>query len=289
MFGYVRANRKALSPEERERYDGAYCGLCRELGLKAGSRAASSRAASSRAASSRAASSLGRSCLSYDMTFLSMLLSSLYNFPEQQKNCVCIARPIPHTAIFNEAVSYAADMNLALAYYQALDDWKDDKNKAAKHKSEALATYLPEISGKWKRQCTVIEEKLKALSEMERANELNPDLPSNCFGELLGEVFVLCEDNYSAPLRAMGAALGRFIYLLDAGNDLRADIKKQRYNPLVAQMKNDFTPLLTMMMAECTTAYDLLPVNRDSGILQNVLYSGVWQSYRHKKTEKAGT
>jgi hypothetical protein len=268
MFGTVRANRKVLSPEERKRYDGAYCGLCRELGLKAGS--------------------LGRSCLSYDMTFLSMLLSSLYNFPERQKNCVCVVRPIPHTSVFNEAVSYAADMNMALAYYQALDDWKDDKKQAAKRKSEALAKYLPEISGKWSRQCGVIEEKLNELGEMESANELNPDLPINCFGELLGEVFVVCEDKYSAPLRAMGAALGRFIYLLDACNDLRGDIKKQRYNPLVAQMSRDFTPLLTMMMAECTAAFDQLPINRDSGILRNVLYSGVWQSYRKTKTEKAG-
>jgi hypothetical protein len=269
VFGYVRANRRALSPEERKRYDGAYCGLCRALGEKAGA--------------------LGRSCLSYDMTFLSMLLSSLYNLPEQQEHCVCAARPlIPHACTINESLSYAADMNLVFAYYQALDDWKDDGKKPAKHKSEALGKYLPVISETWPRQCRIIEENLKTLGEMERANELNPDLPMNCFGELLGEIFVWRgDDTYSAPLKAMGAALGRFIYLLDACNDLRADIKKQRYNPLVAQRSQDFTPLLTMMMAECTAAFDTLPIKRDGGILRNVLYSGVWQNYRHKKTDKA--
>jgi hypothetical protein len=261
-----------LSPEERKRYDGAYCGLCRELGNKAGA--------------------LGRSCLSYDMTFLSMLLSSLYNLGEQQENCVCAFRPIPHPCIANEAVSYCADMNLILAYYQALDDWNDGMKKRAKQKSEALAKYIPEISGKWPRQCRVIAEKLKDLSEMERVNELNPDLPMNCFGELLGEIFLWPPgaaainatsgfSDYTRPLKAMGAALGRFIYLLDACNDLRGDIKKQRYNPLVAQGGGDFTPLLTMMMAECTRAFDEFPINRDSGILRNILYSGVWQSYRH--------
>jgi hypothetical protein len=268
MFGYVRANRKALSPEERRRYDGAYCGLCRELGRRAGA--------------------LGRSCLSYDMTFLSMLLSSLYELPEQQENCKCAARPLlSHAYTVNEALAYAADMNLVLAYYQALDDWNDDRTKKAKHKSEALAQYLPAIGEKWPRQCGVIKEKLKALGEMESANELNPDIPGNCFGELLGEIFVWREDEYSAPLKAMGAALGRFIYLLDACNDLRSDIKKQRYNPLVAQRSQDFTPLLTMMMAECTAAFDQLPINRDSGILRNVLYSGVWQSYRHPSQDRA--
>jgi hypothetical protein len=271
MFGTVRVNRKALSPEERKRYDGAYCGLCRELGLKAGA--------------------LGRSCLSYDMTFLSMLLSSVYNLGEQQENCVCTFRPIPHPCIANEVVSYCADMNLILAYYQALDEWKDDRKKRAKQKSEALASYLPTINEKWPRQCRIIKEKLTNLSEMERVNELNPDLPMNCFGELLGGIFLWREDEYAAALKAMGAALGRFIYLLDACNDLRRDIKKQRYNPLIAQGSGDFTPLLTMMMAECTSAFDELPVNRDSGILRNVLYSGVWQSYRHPshdgQTERA--
>jgi hypothetical protein len=269
VFGTVRANRKALSPEERKRYDGTYCGLCRELGVKAGA--------------------LGRSCLSYDMTFLSMLLSSLYKLDEQQKNCVCAFRPIPHPCIANEAVSYCADMNLFLTYYQALDDWKDDRKRSAKQKSAVLAKYLPEISEKWPRQCRVVQEKLKHLSEMEKVNELNPDLPMNCFGELLGEIFLWSPGadtgsgfgEYAAPLKVMGAALGRFIYLLDACNDLHGDIKKQRYNPLVSQLNTDFTPLLTMMMAECTAAFDKLPISRDSGILRNVLYSGVWQSYRH--------
>ncbi|WP_010263806.1 DUF5685 family protein [Treponema primitia] len=271
MFGTVRANRKALSPEERKRYDGAYCGLCRELGAKAGA--------------------LGRSCLSYDMTFLSMLLSSLYNLDEQQENCVCRVRPISHPFIANEALSYCADMNITLAYYQALDDWKDDRKKSAKQKSEALAKHLPEIAEKWPRQCRVIKEKLKSLSEMEKANELNPDLPMNCFGELLGELFMWREQgpdvrDHAPALKAMGAALGRFIYLLDACNDLKRDIKKQRYNPLVVQRREEFTPLLTMMMAECTAAFDKLPINRDSGILRNVLYSGVWQSYRHPSGKK---
>ncbi|MDR2435302.1 MAG: DUF5685 family protein [Treponema sp.] len=269
MFGTIRANRKALSAEERKRYDAAYCGLCRAL--------------------SRTAGALGRSCLSYDMAFLSLLLSSLYNSPEQQETCTCAARPLlRRPCVVSENLSYSADMNMALAYYQALDDWNDDRKRGAKRKSEALAKYLPAISEKWPRQCRVISERLTALGEMERANELNPDIPINCFGELLGAVFIWREDEYAAPLNAMGAALGRFIYLLDACNDLLADIKKQRYNPLVAEMNRDFTPLLTMMMAECTAAFDRLPVHRDGGILRNVLYSGVWQSYRKKNTKAGG-
>jgi hypothetical protein len=175
MFGILRANRKALTPEERKQYDEAYCGLCFALDRKAGA--------------------LGRSCLSYDMTFLSMLLSSLYNLDEQQKKRGCAACPlVPRSCVISEVLSYTADMNMALSYYQALDDWNDDRNRKAKRTSEALAKYLPEISEKWPRQCRTIAERLKCLGEMERANELNPDLPINCFGELLGAVFIWRED-----------------------------------------------------------------------------------------------
>jgi hypothetical protein len=178
-------------------------------------------------------------------------------------------------------------MNLILAYYQNLDDWNDDHNKMALQKSKMMEQYLSGIRQRQPRKCGTIETTLKMLGEMERENELNPDLPANCFGNLLGEIFVWQEDKNAETLYIMGAALGRFIYLLDAVNDLRADLKKQRYNPLVAQMNTDFTPVLTMMMAECTAAFEKMPLARDQTILQNVLYSGVWQLYRKRSGKEA--
>jgi hypothetical protein len=261
MFGFITANQKELSAAERTRYAGSYCGLCRELGLKAGQ--------------------LGRSCLSYDMTFLSMLLSSLYSLPETTGSSVCIPRPfIPHSWYTTESVPYVSDMNLIFAYYQALDHWQDDRNAIALRKSRVLGKYIPAIKEKWPRQYGAIHDGLKRLAEIEGSNELKTDIPANCFGNILGEVFVWREDAYSPALRVMGAALGRFIYLADACNDLKADIKKERYNPLIARTEQDFTPILTMIMGECTAAFDTLPVNADSAILRNVLYSGVWQKYR---------
>lgn len=103
----------------------------------------------------------------------------------------------------------------------------------------------------------------------------------------MGALFIWRQDEYTDTLRRMGASLGRFIYLLDAVNDLKADIKKQRYNPLVAQLETDFTPMLTAIMAECTAEFERLPITRDRHILQNHLYSGVWQKYRVRKKKEA--
>lgn len=264
MFGYVVINPKALSKEERQQYNKHYCGLCHQLNEKYGN--------------------AGRSTLTYDMTFLTILLSSLYEMDESQDSQRCIAHPIRRqTYVETEITSYAADMNIVLSYYQMLDDAYDDNNLVAKQKSRNLEKYLPQIKKEYPEQCEAIASRLKQLGEMEAANELNPDLPANCFGDLMGSVFVWRQDEHSEGLWRMGAALGRYIYLLDAVNDLKTDIKKQRYNPLIAQMETDFTPMLTVMMAECTEEFEKLPIKRDKHILQNILYSGVWQKYRVQK------
>lgn len=264
MFGYIAANPEALSKAEKERYREYYCGLCHALGARYGS--------------------VGQASLTYDMTFLAMLLSSLYEMEEVQSSGHCAPRPLMrHPYVETPAIAYAADMNVILSYYQCLDDWNDDHNLAARGKCRQLEKHLPYVKEANPIQCMIIADNLQRLGEMEKAGELNPDLPANCFGVLMGALFAWRRDEYADTLWRMGAALGRFVYLLDAVNDLKADIKKQRYNPLVAQLETDFTPMLTMIMAECTAEFEKLPIARDRRILQNHLYSGVWQKYRVRK------
>lgn len=268
MFGYIAANQKALTKEERVRYGDYYCGLCRQLNTQYGS--------------------IGRASLTYDMTFLAILLSSLYELVETSGARRCIMRPVkPCSYVITPATAYAADMNIILSYYQCLDDWKDDHNLKAKEKSRLLEKFLPQIREKYPDQYAAITEALSVLGEMERANELNPDLPANRFGDLMGALFLWRHDDYADTLWRMGAALGRFIYLLDAVNDLRSDIKRQRYNPLMTQRQADFAPVLVMVMAECTAEFEKLPIARDRHILQNHLYSGVWLKYRVRKQKGA--
>ncbi len=268
MFGYIATNPEALSKEEKERYAQYYCGLCHQLGTQYGR--------------------IGCATLTCDMTFLAMLLSALYELEETQGSRHCVPHPVKrHPYVVTPATAYAADMNIILAYYQCLDDWNDAHSLVAREKSRLLEKYLSAVKECHPHQCMAIAESLRRLGAMEAANELNPDLPTNCFGELMGELFAWRRGEYTDILRNIGASLGRFVYLLDAVNDLKADIKKQRYNPLLAQLETDFTPMLTIMMAECTAEFEKLPIKRDRHILQNHLYSGVWQKYRVRKTKGA--
>ena len=270
MFGYVTANWKELTKEQRSRYGSIYCGICRGIRDQSGQ--------------------LARVSLSYDMAFLSMLLMSLYEPEERSGKNSCLIHPVSRRQwVDNVYVRYGADMNVALAYYNALDDWRDDGTHRAKLLADALGRHLPDIENRYPRQCEAIRSCIAELLRMEQENCVNPDEPAACFGQLMGELLVYEEDLWAPNLRQMGQALGRFIYLLDAALDYRKDLKKGKYNPYIAMgMEEDWQrweDYLVLTMARCTDFYERLPLVQDKMLLDNILYSGVWVNYRSKRKE----
>lgn len=265
MFGYVTANWDELSEAERKRYTAVYCGICRKIRERF--------------------SQSARMSLSYDMAFLALLEMSLYEPEETTEPFRCMAHPLKQRDwVDAEFIGYAADMNVALAYYKALDDWQDDGKHTAKLLSDHLQPHYEAIKTRWPRQCEAIERCIDALSEMEHRQEPNPDLPAACFGSLMAELMVCREDLWAESLRQLGFHLGRFIYLADAMLDYDRDRKKGSYNPFMDSGKQteQWEQYLLLAMSRCTAAYEKLPLVQDKPLLDNILYSGVWVQYRAK-------
>ena len=265
MFGFVTANLKELSVQEQDRYNAIYCGICRQIRTQA--------------------SQPARLCLSYDMTFLALLLMSLYEPEEDCGGNACMLHPIkPRSWVNNEFIAYAADMNIALAYYKANDDIQDDHRLSAQAMASVLRKQLPDIAGRFPRQCNAIAACIHELTALEQAGCTNPDKPAGCFGRLMGELLVYQEDLWAPTLRQMGDALGRFIYLADAAVDYRRDSKHKKYNPFLAMgTGEDWTRwehYLVLAMARCTEAFEKLPLVQDKSLLNNILYSGVWMEFK---------
>lgn len=265
MFGYVNANWKALSGEQRERYQAAYCGICRRIREQSGNPA--------------------RLTLSYDMAFLSLLLMSLYEPEEATGSMRCGLHPVHKRPWLDSPyIRYGADMNVALAYYNCLDDWTDDGKHTAKLMARTLQEPFSGIQARYPRQCEAIRRCIARLTALEKENCPNPDECANCFGELMGELFVFQEDLWSPTLRQMGLALGRFIYLLDAAVDYDKDKRKGKYNPYLAMgMEKDWArweEYLVLSMGKCTEYFEKLPLVQDKALLDNILYSGVWLMWR---------
>lgn len=268
MFGFVTANMAELTKDQRDRYAAVYCGICRNI--RSGS------------------SNLCRLCLSYDMALLALVLMSLYEPEEAAGSRACALHPTrPRPWVENDFTRYAADMNVALAYYNAVDDWYDDKKLSAKAAAAVLEPHLDDIRQRWPRQCQAIEDCIRRLAELERKNCPNPDEPANCFGELMGQLFVYREDLWQEDLFQMGMALGRFVYLTDAAVDYRLDVRKKKYNPFAAMGSGEdqqrWEEYLVLAMARCTASYERLPLVQDKALMDNILYSGVWGNYRRKK------
>ncbi len=274
MFGYVTANLKELTKEQQQRYNAVYCGICRNIRMRFGSAC--------------------RWVLSYDMAFLALLLMSLYEPEETTGDRACVLHPCrPKGWVDNEHIRYAADMNVALAYYKAQDDWLDDGNWSAKALMGILEKNLEQITRQYPRQCDAMAQCISELSRLEKENCPSPDETANCFGALMAQLLVYREDLWENTLRQMGMALGRFIYLGDAARDYPRDRKKGKYNPYIAMgMEEDWIrweEYLVLAMARCTEEFEKLPLVQDKALLDNILYSGVWVHFRRKEKQEDGT
>lgn len=275
MFGYIIPNHTLLSEEARARYRTAYCGLCRVIGQRYGLR--------------------GRFTLSYDLTFLDLLLCSLYEGESevQQGAEHCPTHPLTRVAWRSSApTEYCADIGLLLHYYSALDKWQDDRSLLGLSAARLLESRLPRAEANWPRQSEAIRTALARLAEYEAAGSEDLDAVSGCFGALMAELFDYREDHWSPELRQIGYHLGKFIYLLDAYDDLPRDLRRGSYNPLRALhtapgYETEMREIFELLLAQCAARFERLPCVEDADLLRNILYSGVWLRYACKqpKTE----
>lgn len=266
MFGYIIANIEKLGEAEQARYKACYCGLCHELAQRYGK--------------------LSRLILNYDFIFLILIRSAAAKMTAELQQERCAAHPQkPHYFWVNQETAFAADMSVLLAYYQAEDDWEDDRKMMALGQRKLLKKAAYAVQQKYPAICEEVQQGLKALSEIERSGRLDPDGAAQSFGRVMAAIFGGIEKNKA--LTELGFCMGKWIYIMDACLDRREDLKKKRYNPLSALPEERFEMVLNCLMADCVKAYQALGAEQDREILENILYSGVWTRFEAWKKERA--
>ena len=249
MFGYISINKAEMKFKDYDVYHSYYCGLCKVLKECYGRR--------------------GQVTLSFDMTFLVILLTGLYEPDTKTEMVRCIAHPMQkHAAKTNEFTEYAAAINMLLSYYKCEDDWADEHRKKAFVAAKLLHSKIKKIEKLYPVKCKVISENLAQISKYEAENEQNLDLMSGLFGNIMAEIFAYRHD------------------------DVEKDIKSGSYNPFKKAylddpaFADDCRSLLTLMMSECSREFEQLPILLHAEILRNVLYSGVWSRYTAVTSER---
>lgn len=269
MFGYVTANKPELKIREYARYKGFYCGLCRRLQKQHGR--------------------LGQVTLTYDMTFLVILLSSLYEPKMEEEKRRCLIHPAKkQVMIYNEITDYAADMNILLTHDHLQDDWEDERKLSGWLGMKVFARKKRKMEEKYPRQARAIAQALKQLHLLEEKKCADIDVVARPFGELMSELFVWREDAFQNILRPLGFYLGKFIYIMDAWMDRTKDEKKECFNPFL--IGEDYTEkrireILDGTLRMAIAEFEKLPCEQDLTILRNILYEGVWTTSERKQND----
>ena len=267
MLGVMTVRKDELRFREFDRYRGYYCGLCRAIGKRCGS--------------------VCRMALSFEMTFLAMLHTSLYEPETADEKHRCLVHPLgKQRMLMNEAIDYAADLSAIVAYYDLRDGWEDEHRVDRLAESALLKKAAEEAGNHLPRQREAVERYVKALHEIEARDDQNLDAAANLTGEMLGELYVMKDDVYARDLRELGFYLGKFIYLCDCYEDVERDIRKKNYNPLISRRTNetfaaDCEQMLSDMMARAALAFERLPLLEDAEIMRNILYSGIWLRFEN--------
>lgn len=267
MFGYVRINKMDLTFREFDYYKGYYCGLCKYLKENHGE--------------------VSRLSLNYDITFLILILTALYKLDSDITYERCIANPLKKKMrIVIEITEYAASMNILLSYYKLEDNLYDDNGIKDKLAYELYKGKLKKAYEKYPQKAEYIKQQLGNLRELEKQESKSIDKVSNTFGNLMGEIFVYKKDEYEQNLRNIGFNLGKYIYILDAYEDLEEDNKKGRYNPFMdyidkkEELKNKVDRLISMSLGMATKNIEQLNLEFNKSIIDNIIYSGVYLRYK---------
>ncbi len=270
MFGYITVNKPELKVKEFDAYHSYYCGLCKALGREGGQ--------------------IARLSLSYDMTFIYILLSALYEPRGKEGMESCALHPAKSRLVIHNAIAeYVSDMSILMAYLKGRDDFKDreslKKSIAGRIRMDILKKSYIRVCGKYPEKTKYIISQMISLDEGEKSGNTDIDYMAGLFGNIMGEVFCIKNDIWEKQLRKMGFFLGKFIYIMDAYEDVKRDEKSNSYNPFADRYRqSDFDEyikeILIMMMADCTAAFEIMPIIKNAELIRNILYSGVWIKYK---------
>ncbi len=265
MFGYVNIDKAELKFKEYYKYKGYYCGLCMNL--------------------KKNYSQISRLTLNYDMTFLILILSSLYEVEDRAVKKRCIVHPIKKQIIIeNEITDYASAMNIILAYYNCKDNWLDEKDFKSLLFSKVLNSDYKKTVRLYEKKEKFIKSSLENIIKLENSDTSDIDSISNEFGSLMGELMVYKNDHWEKILRKIGFFLGKYIYILDAYLDIEADKKSNSYNPFIKLNSDNVdeyaNEILMLNLSFLNEEIDKLPLIKDKGIIDNIIYSGIMNKLR---------
>lgn len=271
LFGYVKVFKPELKISQYETYKAFYCSVCKELG--------------------HSYSHAAQFLLNYDIVFFLILKNSL----EDDKPCFikkhCTYNPLKKCNCIKESrlVESSANLLIISAYHKLKDDLRDEKGFKWFFKS----ILYPWIYFMWrkarKREAEfekIISFAMIAQSEVEKGDQVSVDAAAHPSANALGLIFSHGESGDRKDiLYRLGYMVGRWVYIIDAMDDIEKDIKVKGFNPLIPffidddsiEKKDFYKKSLEILRAtayEAKISFNLLDIKRNKAILENIINEG---------------
>lgn len=271
MFGYVIPDKLNMYVKDFYTYKAYYCGLCKSIGKSCGQ--------------------CMRLTTNYDVTFLDMLTHSMLNKVNEFRNETCILSPLKKKtiAVGDEITKRVVDVNTLLSYYKLLDDGVDNKSFA---KEFTRITVVQAKYNKAKQRLPEIDkfyaQEYGKLFELERKNVGGIDVFAEPFSLMLKETIkVLLGDKSNCYVEEMMYFLGKWIYVIDAIDDIDKDYKNKEFNPFLINyeylgldkfFEDKYSELEFLLMSCYNKIYEnfnKLELKLNEGALTNIVWYGI--------------
>lgn len=270
MFGFIRPVKPELRVKEADRFQQVYCGLCHAIRARYGR--------------------FYTFFLSYDMTFFVLVAGC--GESDTAPPCMkrCDAHPVTKRpcAQADAALETAADVSVLLTYHKIRDSLADEKGakralaavlcRLGKRGYERARARLPEADAE-------MVQALADLQTLEREKCASMDRAADASARMTEAVVPRTGDARERVLRQMFYHIGRWVYLLDAAQDVKEDMEQDNYNPVVlryglrtpdiTEIKQPLERTLERSLADICMAFDLLDAKRDADLIRNIIFLGM--------------
>ena len=275
MFGYIKPFKPELKVKEFDTYQAVYCGLCHQLGEAFGP--------------------FAKLTLSYDFTFLAMAALGLREEFGGSCKARCMANPLKKKtcAVPCGDLSFAASCAMILFYHKLRDNIEDTHTPkkllyylilpfASSARKKAVKRF-PEVDGIFSQ---MMEEQLALEAAKTPSIDRAAEPTASAMSKMLQ--LIAADDTQKRILERFGYLAGRWVYIMDALDDLESDRESGGYNPFLLRL-GESSPtdeqlkelreygrgVLNVTVAELGVTYELLDWKRYKSILDNIIYLGL--------------
>lgn len=283
MFGYIYPFKPDLKMRYYDIFKSYYCSLCHEIKKNYGN--------------------IPRVSINFDTTFMAIFLDSFSNNKQTIQKKTCIIHPVEKKFIIknNPSINYASHITIILTHNKIIDDINDENNLFSRVIFPIFNKYIQKLPTQFDEIKKNVSDNLNDLKKLETSdNEISIDEFSHPFANLTKNIFSFYakfknfNKDYFIDMENIGYNLGKWIYLIDAFNDMEKDFKNNSFNPILKihkissknkdkidiielkkSIQSDFSSLLTYINFKCLEHFKNLSIEKNYDLIENILQLGM--------------